>query len=257
VWREVVGRRAAREYTLKHSGLTAVLRHPLLDIAVLSEFGQGEYAIPPETERRLKTLGRPVRVLDVGANVGLFALRIFAQFPDARVVSFEPDPANLAALNRSVAANPTLAWRIVPAAAGVKDGEATFISDGALGQLSSVAESYGGHTDTGIWLPLAVKPETREITVEVRDVFPYLRNYDLIKMDIEGAEWDLLNDPRFGDLDAIALVLEAHPRPRDEPITVSRRLDEAFGRAGLAWSREWTSGQTAAVVWAAQCCLER
>jgi hypothetical protein len=53
--------------------------------------------------------------------------------------------------------------------------------------------------------------------VESRDVFPYLRDADLVKFDIEGGEWELIADPRFSELDAKAVVFEYHPEygPRE------------------------------------------
>ncbi len=40
------------------------------------------------------TLGDGACVLDVGANIGLFSLFILSEFPDARVLAFEPAPPN-------------------------------------------------------------------------------------------------------------------------------------------------------------------
>jgi hypothetical protein len=43
------------------------------------------------------------------------------------------------------------------------------------------------------------------------DVFPYLAEAALIKIDIEGAEMPLLTDPRFAELSAKIVLLEYHP----------------------------------------------
>src|SRR5207248_5016744 len=47
--------------------------------------------------------------------------------------------------------------------------------------------------------------------VQCRDVFPFLVDADLIKIDIEGGEWEILADPRLEELRAVAIVLEYHP----------------------------------------------
>ena len=48
------------------------------------------------------------------------------------------------------------------------------------------------------------------ISVPIVDVFAYLRQADLVKMDIEGSEWPILADARLGELDALVIVLEYH-----------------------------------------------
>jgi len=48
------------------------------------------------------------------------------------------------------------------------------------------------------------------IAVAARDVFPHLAGTDLLKMDIEGGEWALLFDERFGTVLPRAIVLEYH-----------------------------------------------
>jgi hypothetical protein len=50
------------------------------------------------------------------------------------------------------------------------------------------------------------------------DVFPMLKDADLVKIDIEGAEWAILTDPRFRELSAAALFLEYHPPHTREDI---------------------------------------
>lgn len=47
-------------------------------------------------------------VLDVGANVGMFALRVTQAAPDARVYCFEPAPLTFACLLKNVAAHPRI-----------------------------------------------------------------------------------------------------------------------------------------------------
>ena len=230
------------------------MRHPLVDVAVVNEvLVESEYALPGGVMDRLAALGRPPRVLDLGGNIGLFALRMFELFPRAEVTSYEPDPVNLQALERCAAANRMLAWRIVPAAAGTTDGDAEFISDFALGQLSSVAAEFGGHTGYEQWLP----PERSyarggATTVRVRDVLPDMLDTDLLKTDIEGAEWDILEDPRFAQTNALALVLEAHPHPGESAAFVEERLRAVFERARFERVRAWEGRGGAEIVWAAR-----
>jgi hypothetical protein len=57
------------------------------------------------------------------------------------------------------------------------------------------------------------------IEIPAADVFPYLAEADLAKLDIEGAEWPILADPRFSALRLEVVVLEYHAEgaPSEDP----------------------------------------
>ena len=80
-----------------------------------------------------------------------------------------------------------------------------------------------------------------------RDVFPFLAEADLVKFDIEGAEWAIVADHRFAELEAAAVVLEYHPigAPADPEGTLAHEL----GRAGYQVGRP-VRGVDGGVVWA-------
>lgn len=62
------------------------------------------------------------------------------------------------------------------------------------------------------------------------DVLPLRAGIDLIKMDLEGSEWQILMDPRFAQLEARATALEWHREscPAEDPREVaSAALEEA------------------------------
>src|SRR5437867_4670203 len=70
--------------------LDAVLRG---DLRVRDLFGQGASLASSRVTRALRERCGPVAtILDVGANVGQFALAATAHFPDAVIHSFEPVP---------------------------------------------------------------------------------------------------------------------------------------------------------------------
>jgi FkbM family methyltransferase len=75
-------------------------------------------------------------VLDVGANVGQYALRLRAVGYAGRIVSFEPLPEAHAELTRRAAADP--AWQVAPRMAiGERDGEVE-IEVSAESDMSSI-----------------------------------------------------------------------------------------------------------------------
>lgn len=196
-----------RAYRLRAHGATAVLRHNRYDAFVLHEVVRDSfYTPPPQVHDLLSTAGHELRVLDLGGNIGCFGLLLLEAYP-ASLVAFEPDPSNLAVLWRCIARNGHESkWEVVEACAAPVDGETAFV--GGQAALSRV--------------PLPGDPSGDEATMMVPtiDAVPYMREADLLKMDIEGGEWALLDDPRFADAAPPAILLEWHtydcpdPNPR-------------------------------------------
>jgi FkbM family methyltransferase len=192
--RTAAGRRTAAPYRLRDNGITVHLRHATPDLNTLEQVvAEGHYDLPREVDAALRSLGRPLEVVDLGANIGLFGALVLGRFPSAHVVAFEPDPENAAVHARSIEVNHGLRWELVCACAGTADGEVAF----AAGDYANSRIAENG--------------EDGVITVPVRDVFPYLRSVDLLKVDIEGAEWSLLSDMRFRRVPATVVALEFHP----------------------------------------------
>jgi FkbM family methyltransferase len=214
---QLTGASTTAGYRLRGSGVGIVLRHGTRDVWTFNElFELGLYEPPAVVAETLASLGRPALVVDLGANIGLYGALVLSRQPDARVVSFEPDPVNLEVLRRCMEMNRDLElrWELVPAFAAASAGAVTFQ---ALGDPSSRATEAEGNLGT--------------VMVEARDVFPFLEDADLLKMDIEGGEWELLADARFGD--PLAVVLEYHPHmcPSEDPHGAAKGL---LARAGYS-----------------------
>jgi FkbM family methyltransferase len=228
--REVLGRGRVGRYRLRDADFDVLIRHGTADAAILGEvFYQRDYEFPQPVRAALEALGRPPVVADLGANIGLFGLWVLRSFPAAEIVAFEPDPANLAVLRRCVSLNERSGkWEVVPAAASTEDGAVPFTTGG--GSVSRIAADEAAQT------------------VPALDAFPYLERADLIKIDIEGGEWAILNDPRFADLRPAAVVLEFHPHMSPRPDTHAAAV-ELLSRTGLeiADGPDYGSGQ--GVLW--------
>jgi FkbM family methyltransferase len=214
---------ALATYRLRESGVVVAIRHHTGDVMVLDEiFSQGEYE-PPQGV----AIANVTRAVDLGANIGLFGAWLLGLFPEARVVGYEPDPGNVAVHRLAISANGlNEQWRLVEAFASTQTGTTGFVS--------------GLH---------AVSHEGEGIDVPVEDVLPELANADLVKIDIEGAEWPILADPRFRQLKARMVVLEYHAEgcPEADPAAAAGRAlanagyevyavrsKPAFG-AGIVW----------------------
>jgi FkbM family methyltransferase len=139
-------------------------------------------------------------VVDIGAHVGAFVCWAARRAPSARIVAFEPEPRNFADLKRNVERN-ALEERVelVNAAVGPSDGQiALFVQEGDR-QLSS----------------LVVEPG-EAVTVRCMNLDQYIRTsldgpIDLLKIDAEGAEWDILYSLREDTWARISrIVVEVH-----------------------------------------------
>jgi FkbM family methyltransferase len=160
------------------------------------------------------TLPTPV-IWDVGGHIGYHALGFAAHQPAARVVSFEPNPANLARLRANLDRNTDLAARIdvLPMALADRSGELTLVaSDDVDGGGSSCSFLAGSETPfaEGTYDTFA------RTTVAVRTIDELA--YDgsrpapsLIKVDVEGAELMVLRGAaRTIDALGPAWLIEVH-----------------------------------------------
>ncbi len=154
------------------------------------EFVRRIYAFESATET-------PV-VIDGGANIGMFTLATLRDHPGARITAFEPDPAIADMLCANLAANGVGHVTVVNAALAAEDGTMSFAADGQSGGALSADGTIQVRADR----------LSRHITGPV----------DFLKLNIEGAELDVLRELR--DAGAIrhvaAMVVEYHGWPRGE-----------------------------------------
>ena len=139
-----------------------------------------EYAPP----RELAIAPADVRtVLDIGANVGATALYFSRIFPNARIYAFEPAPDNFAVLAKNVANCDRI--RAFNFALGAADATLELYS-------SDNPINFGGYS-----LHAAGSDTSRKTSIPVRKVATVLAELaigavDIVKVDTEGAEWDIL-----------------------------------------------------------------
>jgi FkbM family methyltransferase len=236
--REALGSRRTCVYRLRASGMAVAIRHRSGDVVTLGEvFHEHDYE--PVGDAALQ-LGDVRRIVDLGANIGLFGVFAAARWPQAQIVGFEPDPANAAVHERTIAINALgRRWRLVRAAAGAQDGSAAFIAgDVALSRLAGAEDA-------------SASEEAARIEVPVRDVLAEIAGADLVKMDIEGGEWAILGDARLRSSPPRVLVLEYHPRfcPEADP---RGAVEAALGLAGMRTQSIWHRADGHGMLWAWQ-----
>lgn len=148
---------------------------PLVSLAL------GQYEL--EEMRVLRTLlGGAATFVDVGANIGWYALHAAALFPRLKVVALEPVPATAAALRRNVELN-GLSVEIVSAGLAERPGETEIWVSSSVSGAASAAPSraYAGQA------PVACPMTTLGALAAELDL-----KLDVLKGDVEGGELALL-----------------------------------------------------------------
>jgi FkbM family methyltransferase len=198
-------------------GQEIFIRHRTRDVDLVNEImGVTRAYEPPLTLEQ--DLRGPLRVLDLGANIGIFGAFALGRWPIETMASFEPDPANAALLQKTILANAAhLRWQAYPMAVGARSETIPFVPD----RLAESRRAFPGEPN---------------IDVQSIDVFSLDYPVDLLKLDIESSEWEILADPRMATLDARVIVMEWHAlrSPTPDPRTAARTLLEAAGYAVVA-----------------------
>lgn len=218
-------------YVVRQTGDRVLLEHGSSDIPTLDElYYQRVYDPPPAAARALQEIDRPLMAVDLGANIGLFAVWLWRRFAVGHVVAVEPVERNVAILRRNLALNlPNGAYTILAEAACVADGPVSFDGGDAFTRGRVRREPADG------------------LTVPGRDTFSLTDGIDLLKLDIEGGEWQILEDPRFSELTVPVVMLEHHPE--GAPGEAARSAEELLRAAGYAVERTLDVGDGTGIVW--------
>jgi FkbM family methyltransferase len=158
-------------------------------------------------------------IVDCGSNIGLSVLYFKRLYPQGRVIAFEPDRATFQMLEQNVRANNL---------AGV-----TLVNKALYDSVGSVP-FYVSPDQPGLLVQSTRKENlvSSQITmVETEKLSTYLTEpIDFLKMDIEGAEEQVLTDLKeTGKLDLVReIVLEYHHHltPREDKLGVFLKMLE-------------------------------
>jgi FkbM family methyltransferase len=152
--------RTGNHYAI-HSPPDPALALDFINLILDDEYGMERIHPPPTT------------ILDVGANIGLFALHAVSLYPHATIHADEPNPLIFPFLEKN-----TLAWVIRPS------HEALGSTRGSVSCVESESSRTGTVIDGGI-VPRS----------SLADALERLGGHiDLLKLDCKGAEWYILRD---------------------------------------------------------------
>ena len=168
----------------------------------------------------------PSLIIDAGANIGMASVYFARRYPDAKIIAIEPDLENFNILKQNAQMFPS----IVPV-------------HGALWNADGSVQVYdGGHGSWG----MRVKDDN-DSTGFIRSmkVDTLLREHgidkiDLLKIDVEGAEYEIFEDAHgwIGRVNAICIELHDRFRPG---------CTDVFEAATADFSIKWRRGELSCI----------
>jgi len=136
------------------------------------------------------------RILDCGANIGLASLYFTRRYPRAKVTAFEADPRLAEICRGNLALSGVTRVDVKEAAVWTGEGTLDFVCEGTdSGAIASLQQPIEG--------TLARVPSVR-----LRDWLD--EPVDLLKLDIEGAEFPVLDDCRDRLQNIRGMVIDLH-----------------------------------------------
>jgi len=158
-------------------------------------------------------------VLDIGANVGFFTFYSLLKSPNAKIISIEADPKNFNVLYENIYENNlNTQVHLLNNAVFSKKGKVKFYSSNNNTGWSSIYNSRG-----------AKHGECCNIeTIKISDILSKykLETVDVCKIDVEGAEYDIILNDRFLDKFKIKkLFIEVDQNPRDDRFAFDQLIE--------------------------------
>ena len=170
-------------FTSRSTGLKLCYDDPQDRYASLTLLNFGNYE-PADTATLLQFAtalagAAPFTFLDIGANMGWYALNVAARFPAASVHAFEPVPATFRSLEKNLAANGFTNVSLHNLGLMDRAGAQAFFVDPRISGRASARN-------------LVEDPEARPIECQVTRLDDFVQRHgirpDLLKVDVEGAE---------------------------------------------------------------------
>ena len=180
--------------------ITAWVRPESDDMATLTEiFGLKVYS------EALSFVPDCRSILDLGGNIGLAALYFSAVYPECRIVSVEPLPANVLLLEKNLKQHSA-------------EGRCMAIQGAVCSEDRAAVELF---ITPGYWACSSVSGDSQQrvsvrgLCIETLLKTAGLTGVDLVKMDIEGAETELFKVPGWLSRTR-AVAVEFHGNSRAE-----------------------------------------
>ena len=173
-------------------------------------------------------------VIDIGANIGMFALWAEPQIPQGRLLCIEPNPYALECLRLNIRRNDLRNVTVIPAAAGAEDGTMELVSHHgweAMAHSAALEAPWLFSTSTRGRIARCLmqrsfrharpKMATKRFIVQLMPLSRILeehnvRTVNFLKIDCEGSEYEVLRSLDAANWARIQrVVIEYHDIGRD------------------------------------------
>ena len=117
-------------------------------------------------------------IIDCGAHIGMSVIYFKKLYPRSRILVFEPDAENFKLLQRNIELNHLSGIELRQSAVWINNGAISFHSRGGQGSQ------------------IATEEKENAVTIKAERLADILKegHVDFLKIDIEGAEMDVIND---------------------------------------------------------------
>lgn len=187
--------REKKQVTPRFTPLQKTFLGHTLYIHDIASFHIGEFEIFKEEMYRFKTAHLNPYIIDCGANLGMSIIYFKSLYPDAVITAFEADEYIFGFLKRNMESYELKDVELINKAVWNADGKMSFFDEGgAGGRLERTAEGRSFKT------------------VETTRLKKYLthRKVDFLKIDIEGAEYEVICDCKNELKNVENIFLEYH-----------------------------------------------
>jgi FkbM family methyltransferase len=210
------------------AGLRFLARPGTTDLSTINE----ALVLRPYLRSKLIELRQDSVVVDIGANIGDFSIEVAARCPHGRILAVEPvaDLADMIELNKLL--NGLTKIEVVRVALG--------------GSETEVEINLAGNASSLYWKKGAQVQKAHQTTLAHLMDAQHIKRIDLLKMDCEGAEWDILPNcaelfPRIEQI-----CMEFHPAKDWTGEKLAAYLRKAD------YQVEFTQGEWNGTLWAAR-----
>ncbi len=159
--------------------------------------------------------------IDVGANVGIYAIRYSKNF--RQVFAVEPHPRTRQTLRMKIRVRHARNVRVLEFAASDKEGWADMVLHGTIGRSSGsegmIEPDFTYRPSSSPDIIGDVKQQNSTLTkIRVRtsalDSYPFPNDIELVKIDVEGAEFRVLDGAVKTLAKTRRVIVELHDRDR-------------------------------------------
>lgn len=177
------------DFTFDKKEISISMRTFKGDIDIFYEiFWKKAYQIPSEH------ILKPKVIVDLGAHIGCTTINFHLTYPEAKIYSVEAAKSNFRLLDMNTRNLPTI--KIFNFAVFSEDGFINFEDNATLSYNTKIGES--GET-------------VKALTMQTFMYENNIKNIDLLKMDIEGAEFEVLTKNNQWLHHVENMILELHP----------------------------------------------